>query len=97
MASKNYRKIVDFLEHEISLRGEQEDERKSLLQAGRLNLVMCHLKREEWIEARNICDKVSNDRKSHCIAIGIKRFVFHRSLRRTASARRPSSAEARLS
>ncbi len=26
--------------------------------AGRLNLAMCHLKREEWIEARNVCDKV---------------------------------------
>lgn len=58
MAAKKYRKIVDFLEHEISLKGDQETERKRILQAGRLNLVMCHLKAGEWIEARNICDKV---------------------------------------
>lgn len=58
MASKKYKKIIDFLEHEISLKGDQESERKMILQAGRLNLVMCHLKAEEWIEARNICDKV---------------------------------------
>ena len=50
--------MIDFLEHEISLKGEAEDERKSLLQAGRLNLAMCHLKMSQWIEARGVCDKV---------------------------------------
>lgn len=57
-ALKKYAKIVEYLEHEISLKDEKEEERKSLLQAGRLNLAMCHLKQEEWIEARNVCDKV---------------------------------------
>lgn len=61
MARKKYDKIVEYLEHEISLKDEQEDERKDLLQAGRLNLAMCHLKREEWIEARNVCDKVISE------------------------------------
>ncbi len=34
LAVKKYGKIVEFLEHEISLRDEKEEERKSLLQAG---------------------------------------------------------------
>ena len=58
MASKKYKKIVEFLEHEISLQGEKEDDRKAVLQAGRLNLAMCYLKLNDWIEARNVCDKV---------------------------------------
>ena len=52
--------VIDFLEHEISLKGEAEDERKALLQAGRLNLAMCHLKMSQWIEARGVCDKVED-------------------------------------
>merc|ERR1712203_389393 len=50
IASSRYQKVIDFLEHEISLKGEAEDERKALLQAGRLNLAMCHLKMSQWIE-----------------------------------------------
>ena len=46
------------LEHEISLKDGKEAERKALLQAGRLNLSMCCLKQSQWIEARNLCDKV---------------------------------------
>jgi len=58
MASNKYNKIIELLEHEISLKDEKEDERKALLQAGRLNLAMCYLKQNKWIEARNLCDKV---------------------------------------
>jgi len=58
MASNKYNKIIDLLEHEISLKDEKENQRKSLLQAGRLNLAMCSLKKSKWIEARNLCDKV---------------------------------------
>jgi len=58
MASNKYNKIIELLEHEISLKDEKENERKSLLQAGRLNLAMCSLKQSKWIEARNLCDKV---------------------------------------
>ena len=66
--------MIDFLEHEISLKGglstvysiliisailgDSEAERKSLLQAGRLNLALCYLKLGKWIEARAVCDKV---------------------------------------
>lgn len=57
IASSRYQKVIDFLEHEISLKGESEDKRKSLLQAGRLNLAMCYLKMSKWIEARGVCDK----------------------------------------
>ena len=58
LASNKYQKIVEFLEHEISLRGDMEEERASLLQAGRLNLAMCKIKVNDWIEAKNLCDKV---------------------------------------
>ena len=58
IAASRYQKIIDFLEHEISLKGDSEAERKSLLQAGRLNLAQCHLKTDKWIEARAVCDKV---------------------------------------
>jgi len=57
IAGTRYQKVVDFLEHEISLKGEAEQERKNLLQAGRLNLAMCYLKLSKWIEARGVCDK----------------------------------------
>merc|ERR1711936_594960 len=50
-----YQKVIDFLEHEISLKGESEAERKNLLQAGRLNLALCYLKLGKWIEARAVC------------------------------------------
>ena len=52
LAANKYRKIIDFLEHELSLKGDIEEERKGLLLAGRLNLAMCLLRQNEWIEAR---------------------------------------------
>jgi len=58
MANTKYNKIIEFLEHEISLKGDKEAERASLLQAGRLNLAMCKIKVNDWMEARNLCDKV---------------------------------------
>jgi len=57
IASTRYQKVIEFLEHEISLKGDEENERKNLLQAGRLNLALCYLKQGNWIEARNVCDK----------------------------------------
>ena len=57
IASTRYQKVIDFLEHEISLKGEAEVERKSLLQAGRLNLALCYLKLQKWMDARTVCDK----------------------------------------
>jgi len=58
IAASRYNKIIDFLEHEISLKGAEEDERKSLLQAGRLNLCLCKVKLGDVLEARDLCNKV---------------------------------------
>lgn len=57
IASTRYQKVIEFLEHEISLKGEADTERKNILQAGRLNLALCYLKMNKWIEARGVCDK----------------------------------------
>ena len=54
LAANKYRKIVDFLEHELSLKGEIEEERKGLLLAGRLNLAMCLLK-QVFFKALIVC------------------------------------------
>ena len=51
--------MIDLLEHEISLKGEKEESRRTMLQAGRMNLTMCLLKSGDWIEARDLCEKVS--------------------------------------
>ena len=51
--------VIDLLEHEISLKGEKEESRRTMLQAGRMNLTMCLLKSGDWIEARDLCEKVS--------------------------------------
>lgn len=64
IAANKYRKIIDLLEHEISLKGDEETERRSLLQAGRLNLTACYLKQQEWIEARDLCDKIIEENKA---------------------------------
>jgi len=64
MAASRYQKIIDFLEHEISLKDEAEVERKTLLQAGRLNVAQCHLKSSKWIEARAVCDKAIEEDSS---------------------------------
>jgi Tetratricopeptide repeat. len=37
--------------------GDLETERKALLVVGNLNLALCHLKLQEYIEARDQCDK----------------------------------------
>lgn len=60
-AAKKYKKVIEFLEHEISLTGDKETDRRAVLQAGRLNLAMCSLKLNDWIEARNVCDKVLDE------------------------------------
>ena len=56
--------MIEFLEHEISLKDEKEAERASLLQAGRLNLAMCKIKVNDWMEVRNLCDKVVEENPS---------------------------------
>lgn len=58
LASNKYSKIVEMLEHEVSLKDEEEAERKDLLKAGLLNLALCKLKEGGWIETRDLCTKV---------------------------------------
>ena len=53
-----FQQVIDLLEHEISLKGEKEESRRTMLQAGRMNLTMCVLKSGDWIEARDLCEKV---------------------------------------
>ena len=50
IASTWYQKVVELLEQWISLKEAAEEERKSLLQTGRLNLAQCHLKMSKWTE-----------------------------------------------
>ena len=68
LAANKYKKIIEFLEHEISLKDENEDTRISLLQAGRLNLAMCMIKNSDWLEARNLCDKVIEENPANAKA-----------------------------
>ena len=58
---RNPSQVIDLLEHEISLKGEKEESRRAMLQAGRMNLSMCLLKSGEWIDARDLCEKVISE------------------------------------
>jgi len=58
IAAAKYNKIIEFLEHEISLKGDEEEERKTLLQAGRLNLALCKIKLGDALAAKDACNKV---------------------------------------
>lgn len=60
-AAAKYQKIVDFLssdEEDDKSFGVDEEDRKELLKAGRLNLAMCYIKLGRWMEARDTCTKV---------------------------------------
>jgi len=63
IAAAKYKKIIDFLEHEISLKGDEEEERKALLQAGRLNLALCKIKLGDALGAKDVCDKVIEENR----------------------------------
>eukprot|EP00088_Acartia_fossae_P070842 TRINITY_DN957_c0_g1_i6.p1 TRINITY_DN957_c0_g1~~TRINITY_DN957_c0_g1_i6.p1 ORF type:complete len:475 (-),score=135.23 TRINITY_DN957_c0_g1_i6:1178-2602(-) len=58
IADSRYIKVIDFLEHEIALQGDEEVERKELLKAGRLNAALCKLKVGDFIGAKDLCTKV---------------------------------------
>lgn len=57
LAKRYYKKIIDYLESEDLLEGEEKEKRKSLLLAGNLNLAMCCLKLNQDLEALKYCDK----------------------------------------
>ncbi|XP_066999515.1 FK506-binding protein 59 isoform X2 [Anabrus simplex] len=56
LAAKMYKKLNSYVEHSSGFEGEKEEERKALLLAGHLNLAMCYLKLDQFLEARNECD-----------------------------------------
>lgn len=58
IAASRYNRVIDFIEHEISLKGDAEVERKNLLQAGRLNLALCKMKVGDYLHTKNLCSKV---------------------------------------
>jgi FK506-binding protein 4/5 len=58
VAASRYMKVIDFLEHEIALKGDEELERKDLLQAGRLNAALCKLKLGDFLGSKDLCSKV---------------------------------------
>lgn len=68
LAANKYNKVIEFLEHEISLKDQKEEERVLILQAGRLNLAMCMIKMNNWIDARNLCDKVIEEKPGNAKA-----------------------------
>lgn len=58
LAVKQYKKIIDFLEYETSLSDDDMKKRNSLMIAGYLNLALCNLKLNNYLEAIKYCDKV---------------------------------------
>lgn len=57
IAIRYYKKILECLKSEDSLKGEEADKRKSLMLAAHLNLAMCYLKIKEDYEACKSCDE----------------------------------------
>ncbi|XP_023215754.1 peptidyl-prolyl cis-trans isomerase FKBP4-like [Centruroides sculpturatus] len=57
LAVKQYKKIIDFLEYETSLSDDDTKKRNILMLAGYLNLAMCNLKLNNYLEAIKYCDK----------------------------------------
>jgi len=52
-----YKRIVDYLKNEESLKDDEAERCKSLVLAGHLNLAMCYLKLSENVDARRSCDE----------------------------------------
>jgi len=57
IAVRYYKRIVDYLKNEGSLKDEEGEKRKTLVLAAHLNLAMCHLKLSEDLEACQSCDE----------------------------------------
>ncbi|ELU01505.1 hypothetical protein CAPTEDRAFT_173491 [Capitella teleta] len=57
LAQRYYMKIVDYLQSEDKLEGEEKQKREALLLAAYLNLAMCGLKLKKYLEVRENCDK----------------------------------------
>lgn len=58
LALKFYNRILDYVEYDICMTGNDEDRRKNVVTLGFLNKAMALLKLERFNEARECCDKV---------------------------------------
>ena len=56
-AIDKYRKILDNLDAKEMV-GQNETERKNLLQAAQLNIALCWIKMKEWKRAKVVCSKI---------------------------------------
>ena len=52
-----YKRIVDYLKNEESLKDADAEKRKALVLAAHLNLAMCYLKLSEDLDACQACDE----------------------------------------
>jgi len=57
IAVRYYKRIVDYLKSEESMKDEEGEKRMTLLLAAHLNLAMCYLKLSEDLEACRSCDE----------------------------------------
>jgi len=69
LAVIKYQKIVDYLQHESSLEGEQKEKRDNLYRAAQLNLALVFLKQNETHEAIKHCEKVLEEDKTNVKAL----------------------------
>ncbi|XP_035217777.1 peptidyl-prolyl cis-trans isomerase FKBP4-like [Stegodyphus dumicola] len=57
LATKQYKKIINYLQYESDLEGEAKEKKNTLLVAGYLNLAACYLKLENHHQVIENCDK----------------------------------------
>ncbi|KAH3890323.1 peptidyl-prolyl cis-trans isomerase FKBP4-like isoform X3 [Dreissena polymorpha] len=57
IAAKFYEMMVEYVEHEYCMEGEEEQHRAQIFLNGNLNLAQTYLKMEKFIEAIECCDK----------------------------------------
>ena len=57
IAVRYYKRIIEYLKSEDSMKDEEGEKRKSFLLAANLNLAMCYLKMKEDVEAVHSCDE----------------------------------------
>ena len=57
MAVKFYQKIIDFLQSESDLEGDDKTKKETLMLAGHLNLALCWLKLGDNLKVVEHCDK----------------------------------------
>lgn len=69
MAVTKYKRMVDMLQHETNLEGDQKEKRNTLYRAAQLNLALVFLKTNETAEAIKHCEKVLEEDKTNVKAL----------------------------